>query len=227
MSPASPAPRNRSRPSSAAELLQRVAERERENLRHTLESLTEGGELELAAQRVTAARRRFVLGSDKSAAYAALLATDLSAGMSNVTLIEAGTARSLDVLCDVRAGDVLVTFSLRRYARRTLTFAETFKREGGTVIGITDDPGSRLAGLSDVAVVVGTSSVSHADSPTAVAATVHILATLATSSAKGARRRLDKRAELARALDVYVMNGEPNAAGGPPPRAGTATPRQK
>lgn len=203
---ASPAPRHRARPSSAADLLQRVAERERQNLSHTLDALTADGTIEAAAQRVTAARRRFILGSDKSAAYAALLATDLSAGMSNVTLIEAGTARSLDVLCDVRAGDVLVAFSLRRYAHRTLTFADTFKREGGTVIGITDDPGSRLAGISDLAVVVGTSSVSHADSPTAVAATVHILATLATSSAKGARRRLDKRAELAGTLDVYELN---------------------
>ncbi|MQA94774.1 MAG: SIS domain-containing protein [Streptosporangiales bacterium] len=212
MTTASPAPRHRARPSSAADLLLRVAERERENLSRTLDALSASGTLELAAQRVTAARRRFVLGSDKSAAYAALLATDLSAGMSNVTLIEAGTARSLDVLCDVRAGDVLVAFSLRRYARRTLTFAETFKREGGMVIGITDDPGTRLAALSDVVVVVGTSSVSHADSPTAVAATVHILATLATASAKGARRRLDKRADLARTLDTYEMN---TAAGSP------------
>jgi hypothetical protein len=52
--------------------------------------------------------------------------------------------------------------------------------------------------------VVGTDSASYADSPTAVAAVVHILATLAAASAKGARRRLARRDVLTARLGVYA-----------------------
>ena len=54
-----------------------------------------------------AARRRFIVGSAKSFSYASLLAFDLSAGLSQVTLID-GTVRGVDVLSDVRSSDLMV-----------------------------------------------------------------------------------------------------------------------
>jgi hypothetical protein len=48
---------------------------------------------------------------------------------------------------------------------------------------------------------VVTDSASYADSPTA-AAVARILATLATASAKGARRRMEKREHLTRILQL-------------------------
>src|SRR5918994_493581 len=63
------------------------------------------------------ARRRFIVGSAKSFSYASLLAFDLSAGLSHVTLIDGTVVRGVDVLSDVRSSDVMVAFSLRRYRR--------------------------------------------------------------------------------------------------------------
>jgi DNA-binding MurR/RpiR family transcriptional regulator len=191
------------RRSTATTLLQQVVAQETANLAATFDRLQADGSLELAARRVVAARRRFVTGGSKSWSYASLLATDLSASMANVTLIDGTVVRAVDVLSDVRPGDVLVAFSLRRYARSTTVIAEEFAAAGGTVVGITDDPGSAVAQASDVAVVVSTDSASYADSPTAVAAVVHILATLAAASAKGARRRLARRDVLTARLGVY------------------------
>jgi DNA-binding MurR/RpiR family transcriptional regulator len=192
------------RRSTAATLLQQVVAQETANLGTTLERLRADGSLEQAARRIVAAKRRFVTGGSKSWAYASLLATDLSASMANVTLIDGTVVRAVDVLSDVRPGDVLVAFSLRRYARSTIAVAEEFAAAGGAVIGVTDDADSAVARVADVAVVVSTDSASYADSPTAVAAVVHILATLAAASAKGARRRLARRDMLTARLGVYA-----------------------
>lgn len=185
------------------ELLGRMIAREQQNLRITLESGDTTGAFELAAGRIVAARRRFVAGDLKSAAYAQMLGAELSQSMSNVTFVDGSSVRPLDVLCEVRASDVLVAFCFRRYSRRTVTIAREFRAAGGAVIGVTDSADSPLGQVSDLPVVVSTSSVSHADSPTAVAAAVHVIATLATASAKGAARRLDRRNQLAAALQSY------------------------
>jgi DNA-binding MurR/RpiR family transcriptional regulator len=192
------------RRSTATALLQQVVAQETANLAATLERLQADGSLEQAARRIVAAKRRFVTGGSKSWSYASLLATDLSASMANVSLIDGTVVRAVDVLSDVRPGDVLVAFSLRRYARSTIAIAEEFAAAGGTVVGITDDAQSAVARVAEVSVVVGTHSASYADSPTAVAAVVHILATLAAASAKGARRRLARRDVLTARLGVYA-----------------------
>lgn len=195
------------RRSTATALLQQVVAQETANLTATLERLQADGSLEQAARRIVAAKRRFVTGGSKSWSYASLLATDLSASMAGVTLIDGTVVRAVDVLSDVRHGDVLVAFSLRRYARSTIVVAEEFAAAGGTVVGVTDDPQSAVARGADVAVVVSTDSASYADSPTAVAAVVHVIATLSAASAKGARRRLARRDVLTARLGVYAEEG--------------------
>lgn len=191
------------RRSSSSILLDRLLDHETANLAETARRIRVDGTLEQAAARIVAARRRFVIGGSKSSAYAALLAIDLSASLANVTLVDGLAARPVDVLCDVRSDDVLVAFSFRRYTRQTIAVAREFAAAGGTVVGITDDPDSSLARLAEVAVVVGTRSASYVDSPTAVAAVTHILATLTAASAKGARRRLRRREEVTRDLELY------------------------
>lgn len=190
---------------SASILLERLIHQETATLAETVQRLRADGTVERAAQEIVRARRRFVVGGGKSAAYAALLAADLSASLANVTLIDgtATAASPVDVLCDVRSTDVLVAFSLRRYTKSTIAVAAQFAAAGGVVVGITDASASSLAKLADVAVVVSTHSASYADSPTAVAATTHILATLTAASAKGARRRLRQREALTTELDIY------------------------
>ncbi|WP_084614788.1 MurR/RpiR family transcriptional regulator [Nakamurella lactea] len=185
------------------ELLGRMIAREQQNLRLSLESGQATGAFDLAAGRIVAARRRFVTGDLKSAAYALMLSAELGQSMSNVVFVDGSSVRPLDVLCDVRSGDVLVAFCFRRYSRRTVTIAREFRAAGGAVIGLTDSADSPLGLVSDLPVVVSTGSVSHADSPTAVAAAVHVIATLATASAKGAGRRLERRNQLAATLQSY------------------------
>ena len=156
-----------------------------------------------AAALIVASRRRFVGGTGKSYAYASLLAAELSEGLSNITVVADPTVRPVDLLADVRESDVLVTFSFRRYGRGTVNFAREFVARGGSLVAVTDDPAAPVAAFADVTITVSTESVSFTDSPTAVCAVVHLLSTLTTASAKGARRRLAERDAASAALGMY------------------------
>jgi DNA-binding MurR/RpiR family transcriptional regulator len=189
---------------SAEVLTRRLVGQQEAHLTAALEAIVASGSLPRAAALVVAARRRYVTGTAKSLAYATLLAADLSVGLSHVTLVDDAAVRGLDVLPEVGPSDVLVAFSLRRYRRETVAFARAFVAAGGALIAITDDEAAPLASLATQTVVVDTESASFADSPTAVVAVAHVLATLAAASAKGARRRIAARDRLAADLGLYL-----------------------
>ena len=189
---------------SAEVLTRRVVAQETAHLPVALAAVVESGALPRAAALVVAARRRYVTGTAKSLAYATLLASDLSVGLSHVHLVDDATVRALDVLAEVGPTDVLVAYSFRRYRRETVALARAFVAAGGTLVAVTDDEDAPLAAIAHQSVVVTTDSASFADSPTAVVAVSHLLATLAAASAKGARRRIAARDELAAELDLYL-----------------------
>ena len=192
------------RKSSSAVLRARVVESEKRNLAEAFDHLGEDDALVRAPARIVAARRRYVLGAGKSLGYATLFAWDLSAGLAQVLLIDEAAVRSIDVLTEVRPTDVLVVFSFRRYRRQSLLIAEQFAAAGGTVIAVTDSATAPIAAIATETVVVPTSSASYADSPTAVAAVIHLLSTVTIASAKGARRRFAEREQLGHILNDYV-----------------------
>jgi DNA-binding MurR/RpiR family transcriptional regulator len=189
---------------SAEALQRRLVAQESTHLGATLAQVAGTGVLARAAALVVAARRRYVTGAGKALAYATLLADDLTVGLSHVTVIDDAGVPALDVLAEVTASDVLVAYSFRRYRRETLARAHAFVAAGGTLIAITDDPEAPLAPLATETVVVDTDSASYADSPTAVVAVSHIIATLAAASAKGARRRIATRDRLSLELGLYL-----------------------
>jgi DNA-binding MurR/RpiR family transcriptional regulator len=189
--------------SQPASLLERIAEQDCANVTSTLHALSGGGALGLAAEALVRGRRRYLIADRKSYAYAHLLGTDLQSFLPNVVVIDGLVNRPLDVLPDVTPADIAVCFSLRRYATSALATARFIHAAGATLVGITDDSGSALAELADIMLVVETTSQSFVDSPTAVASTVHALATLAVAQTRGARSRLAERDKLALQLGVY------------------------
>lgn len=189
---------------SAAVLQQRVAEQEIRSLDAAMEAIGRDGSVERAAALVVGARRRFILGAGKSFGYACLLAADLGASLSNVTTIDGRIVQAIDVLTEVRSSDVLVVFSLRRYRRESIEVARQFAAAGGALVVVTDAEDAPLAAVADAMIVVPTESASYSDSPTAVAAVAHVLATLTTASAKGAQRRLGERDRFSRSLGIYL-----------------------
>jgi DNA-binding MurR/RpiR family transcriptional regulator len=184
--------------------LRRVLRREQENLAETLHALQSNGSLELAAQAILAGRRRWVFGDLKSTGYAALFATDLTAGLRDVTLVEPTSAAAVTALTDAHRDDVLVALSFRHYSQLTLRLVREFHALGATVITLTDDYASPVSRYSQHVLPINTGSESTTHSPTAVVAVGHILASLATAGAKGASRRAERRRALSQSLHLWV-----------------------
>ncbi|UJP09126.1 SIS domain-containing protein [Microbacterium sp. KUDC0406] len=194
----------RIRTNVSAEALQaRVIDAETRSLAQTFEELSRTGDVPRAATLILGARRRYIGGQGKAAAYAELLGADLSATLSNVFLVDGRALTPLTVLTDVRASDVLVVFSMRRYREDTVRFGELFREAGGQLVVITDSADAPLASIASALIRVHTGSASYADSPTSVAAVCHLLSTLTTASAKGARRRLTVRDRFGSDLSLY------------------------
>lgn len=194
----------RLRANFSAETLQaRVIESEMRSLSLTLEELSASGEVPRAAALILGARRRYIGGEGKGAAYAQLLNADLSTTLSNVFVIDGRGLSPLTVLTDVRSSDVLIVFSMRRYRAETIRLGRLFHEAGGQLVVITDSEQAPLAGLASALIRVHTESASYADSSTAVAAVCHLLSALTTASAKGARRRLAGRDRYAAELGLY------------------------
>ncbi|MFE6995946.1 MurR/RpiR family transcriptional regulator [Microbacterium sp. NPDC057659] len=194
----------RIRTNVSAEALQaRVIEAETRSLAQTFDELSRTGDVPRAATLILGARRRYIGGQGKAAAYAELLGADLSATLSNVFLVDGRALTPLTVLTDVRVSDVLVVFSMRRYREDTVRFGELFREAGGQLVVITDSEDAPLASVASALIRVHTGSASYADSPTSVAAVCHLLSTLTTASAKGARRRLAVRDRFGSDLGLY------------------------
>ncbi|WP_433831580.1 MurR/RpiR family transcriptional regulator [Actinoplanes sp. CA-015351] len=189
---------------SAQVLKQRVLEQQRAEFGKALAWAAEQDAIERAAALIVSARRRYLLGYGKSHSYASLLAADLSAGLSAVHLVDGAALRSLDVLSDIRQGDLLVAVSMSRYRRETVETASSYVRHGGDLVLITDADDAPLAAQAAVKIVIGADTASYANSPASVVLALHLLATLTIASSKGAGRRLRERDELALELGLYA-----------------------
>lgn len=192
-------------PRASAKTLQaRLIRKERENLDRVFASFETEDSVARAAALIAGARRRFIVGHGRSAAFAHLLDLDLSHGLSQVWLIDGQSTRGLDVLTDVRGTDVLVAFSMRRYRRETAELVQAFAQRGGTVVVVTDSAEAPVVEPASEAVIVPTDSASVTDSATGVAAVIHLLTALTTASAKGSRRRLTERESLIQEMGLYI-----------------------
>ena len=200
---------------SARVLKQRVLEQQRAEFGAVLAWAAEHDAIERAAARLVSARRRFLIGYGKSLGYASLLAADLSAGLSGVHLVDGAALRVLDVLGDVRQGDVMLAVSMRRYRRETVEAAAAYVRHGGELVLVTDAADAPLTGVAATSIVIGAGSASFATSPTPVVLALHLLATLTIASSKGAGRRLRERDALAAELGLYADgSGSAGSPGG-------------
>ncbi len=111
--------------------------------------------------------RAFVLAQINSAPVAAWLALHLNMCRPGVHELGAGAVAATDQLLWVQPDDVLLAFSIRRYASGPVKVAQRFREAGGQVLTITDSASAPLAVLAHERILVRTSNASPFDSYTA------------------------------------------------------------
>ena len=184
---------------SAKNLQARLTRKEREKLEHVFTSIQTEDSVARAAALIARARRRFIGGHGRSAAFAHLLNLGLSDGVSQVSFIDGLGTRSIDVLTEM-----LVAFSMRRCLRETVQLVKGFAECGGAVVAETDSADSPLVEHCAEALIVPTNSASVTDSATGVSAVIHLLTAQTTASAKGSRRRLTQKESLIQEMGPYI-----------------------
>lgn len=111
--------------------------------------------------------RVFVLAQINSAPVAAWLALHLNMCRPGVHELGAGAVAATDQLLWVQPDDVLLAFSIRRYASGPVKVAQRFREAGGQVLTLTDSASAPLALLAHERILVRTSNASPFDSYTA------------------------------------------------------------
>jgi DNA-binding MurR/RpiR family transcriptional regulator len=138
---------------------------------HTMTATRDG--LDMTAFEAMAVRiaqgtgRLFVLAQINSAPVAGWLALHLNMCRPGVHELGAGAVTATDQMLWVQPEDVLLVFSIRRYARGPVAVAQRFREAGGQVMAITDSAAAPLAALSHHWVQVRISNASPFDSYTA------------------------------------------------------------
>lgn len=194
------------RPTSGEMLREQILSSERTNVLHALDSIGGDPAVLAAAVAIVGARRRTIVGVGRSYLHAQLFAHSLRASLRGVSVLGTDFEESVNVLSEVGTDDAVVAFSFRRYRAHTIRVAEMAQRAGATVVAITDAADSPITQFAETVIVVPTGSGSHLDSPIGITLVGHVLATLATARAKGARRRLGSREALENELLDYTAH---------------------
>ena len=208
------------RPRSSTMLKTRLLQAHQDEIAAGLAWAASDSSIEAAAARVTAARRRFILGAETSFAYATLLAMKLNVALAKVILIDGTLVSPLDILSDVHDSDVMIALSLSPYHRTTVETATEFAQAGGALVVITDSPTAPLVSWAHEAVVIAPSPQRpeppdwlHPETPAVSPATmgllIDILAALCSASAKGGDRRVAERRRLAEKSRHYLGESTP------------------
>ncbi|TYO90464.1 MurR/RpiR family transcriptional regulator [Oceanicella actignis] len=132
----------------AAHALNRFADVALSNMRQTISSIDPADFDAAAALLADRKRAVFVTGGRISHALADYLYTHLQVIRARVTLAPGHGATWPHHALEIRAGDVLMMFDMRRYERDLLRFAEAASEAGAQIVLITDQWGSPIAKLA-------------------------------------------------------------------------------
>ena len=149
-------------------------------------------------------RHIHMLGGRLSHAIAMYLGTALKVMRNDVTLLSSLPNTWPPSLLDMRAGDVLVVFDVRRYEPAMQDAAELAREQGAVVVLITDRWLSPVAGVADHIIACHTEAPSAWDSLTPLLGVVEaLLATMQTRHWQDTSTRLERLETLYERMRVF------------------------
>lgn len=195
--------RNRGRAAELVSLAQKkgslgfaaqFAERELELQRSTIGALTER-QLDAAVKSIVAAERVAVMGRRPFYAVAFSLAYSLRKIKPGTQLLDSGGGASLEV-AGIGRKDVFIGFTSHPYSRITLGVARNARRQGASIIAITDSENAPLAHIADHLFLTSVKSHAFPDSIAGACLIGNILVALAVSALGDAGLERIQRNEL-------------------------------
>lgn len=120
---------------------------------------------EEAVSAISSAKKIYITGIRSAAALAEFAGFYLHFIFDDVRLIKSTGGDDLfEQILNVSEGDVVIGISFPRYSKNTIKALEYAKKNGATVIGITDSESSPVVSASKICLIAESDSVSFVDS---------------------------------------------------------------
>ncbi len=147
-----------------ADVLKAVMTSDEENLQSSMEKL-DRADFDRAVEAIGGAKHLYIVGMRSSASLASFMGFYMNLLVEDVRLVHDTTANEVyEQIMHIGPGDVYVGISYPRYSANSLKAMEFAKRQGATVIALTDNERSPSARLADVKLYAKSDMVSFLDS---------------------------------------------------------------
>ena len=186
------------------QVLNKVLKADIQNIRSTLDEI-DISSFEHAIDMILQARQIYVMGLRSSAPIAEFFVHYLKFIFSNVRVVTSGVSDVFEQLSRIGEGDLLIGISFPRYASRSIEAMDFARKQGASLIAITDGPLSPLHSTADICLMAKSDMSSFVDSFAAPLSLINALIV-----ALGQRRRTEvseyfnKMEKIWAEYDVYL-----------------------
>ena len=186
------------------QVLNKVLKADIQNIRSTLDEI-DISSFERAIDMILQARQIYVMGLRSSAPIAEFFVHYLKFIFSNVRVVTSGVSDVFEQLSRIGEGDLLIGISFPRYASRSIESMDFARKQGASLIAITDGPLSPLHSTADICLMAKSDMSSFVDSFAAPLSLINALIV-----ALGQRRRTEvseyfnKMESIWAEYDVYL-----------------------
>lgn len=146
-----------------SDILKNVLKTDISNIRATLDEIDDNA-FDKIVEKICSARNIYLLGLRSAATTIQFMGYYLNFILPNVHVVTSGVSDIVEQISHIKEGDVLVTLSFPRYARRTVDGVEYAKKRGASVAVITDNEDSPLVPYADWVLYARSDMTSFVDS---------------------------------------------------------------
>ena len=145
-------------------ILERVLISDAEKIRRTLEEVDQAS-FERAIERITSAKRIYILGVRSSSSLASFLNFNFQMIFDNVKFIQTTSGSEMfEQIMQIGEGDVMIAISFPRYSKHTVRAVKYAHQAGADVVSITDSVKSPIAAHADELLIAQSDMISFVDS---------------------------------------------------------------
>ncbi|MDR3563751.1 MAG: MurR/RpiR family transcriptional regulator [Negativicutes bacterium] len=186
-------------------LLVRCAEVQMNNIKKTVEFLSDEA-IDNAFALMTAAKKIYVVGVRGSSPVADFLHSSLNRLGIDCELLIPDSGRLHSLLVRLTPDDLVIAFSLPRYAKRTLEIVRAAKSKGAKILSVTDGYASPLALLSDVFLACAFESLSfHHSEIGALFVADFLLTGVANQNSAKTKNYLEEVENITEIMDANII----------------------
>ncbi len=143
--------------------LKKVLRADIENIKGTLDDIDPEA-FEVAINKITAAKKIYIVGLRSSATLGEYLAFYLNFILDNVVLVNYGISDVFEQILKVTEDDLVIGISFPRYSKRTYELLKYAKEQGANIIAMTDSKLAPISELPSNVLIVRSNMASFVDS---------------------------------------------------------------